>query len=658
MEPSSEQLAIQNSDDSTIIVAANAGAAKTTTLAFRIAEGLRRGIAPSRIISLTYTEPARRALRSALTKIGLSSAACDGLWIDTFEGFSRRLLKKFDGDQPGEAVPVASAPEALAPYVWQAVEALREAQEQRWDDHLHLPHESHADSSFVERFLKQASRIKGMLALDRALMDERRLDPDLAIDLNADYTLLRLQLAYEAIRRPPGADRPRFRGIGDATYDLARLISDLDGGVSIDDLPGWPHQTSAVMVDEMHDLNRAMFTVLCALLRPRSVYFCGVGDADQVIHAADGAERFFMEQALPLETTRRVHSLPLTRTHRFGSDIAQAAGRFANKPYQSVAGLSSTRVHLKYGAGHGNTCHQQVTQLAAQWRAGKRKMSDFAVLLRHAAQSVPIENALLDAEIPYVTTGFDSYLVRPEVLLVRGLMAIAQHNFDAIHNPDTRKLIVQEVVFFCGVTLDFADDADESPASRLKEAMRHVSGEPSALASFFEHQVLKNASPSTIPRLKRALEILQAPPQPSTFSDFLAALDIRRWAREVWVEQQRHEDAVAHFEGLRQAAHAFRSPEAFFLSLNAAELKQQTMRRQSSAFMTLASVPSVKGLEFGHVVIPYLEAGLFPAQLDDTVSDERALFYVAMTRAREALTLLSPQNKPSPFIAEIENLQS
>lgn len=648
MQPTPEQQDILSSDWDTLIVAANAGAAKTTSLAFRIAEGLRRGIPPTRILSLTFTEPACRALGGALLKVGVPAAVSRSLWINTFEEFSAYVLRKLEG----ATVRKLSEPEELAPFVWEAVESLRADQERRWDDDLLLPAATHSDSEFVERFLRQRARMIGTLALDRALWDGERLDGDLAIELGADYTLLRLQRRYDELRCAWNADRPKFRGPHDATYDLARQLASPHHALDPCDIPGWPMLTHAVMVDEMHDMNRSMFVVLQAVLRSGGVFFCGVGDVDQVIHAADGAERYFMEDALAQETQRTVKTLPLTHTRRFGQALSDATGRFARKPYRSADGIGTEVACPNYT--DADSCARHIAALAKDWRAQRRKMSEFAVLMRHAAQSVSIENALLDAEIPYMTSGLESYLLRPEVLLIRGLLAIASGRFDSIDSPSTRKRIVQEMVFFCNAQLDFDIDDDESQASRLKEAIRHVSAEPSNLRSFFEHQILKNAPPHIAARLGRALDVLREDGSAQAFERFLDALNIREWARETWVERQRQQDAVTHFDGLRQASIAFKTPQDFFASLNCAEIRQDEMRRKSSAFVLLASIPAVKGLEFSHVVIPFLDASSFPSPVHETPQDERSLFYVGITRARERLTLLAHHDRPSPFLRELQ----
>ena len=115
---------------------------------------------------------------------------------------------------------------------------------------------------------------------------------------------------------------------------------------------------------------------------------------------------------------------------------------------------------------------QQVVQAALQWRTEKRKMNEFVVLLRHPHQSVLLENALLEAGLPYQTRGFGTYLQRPEVMLVRALLAVATQHFGAVQSAETRRRMVEELVVFCRFQLGFFRDESETPAERLQEAVR------------------------------------------------------------------------------------------------------------------------------------------------------------------------------------------
>ena len=88
--PTDEQVAVQMSAERTLIIEANAGAAKTTTLALRMAQAWTTGMPPERCLALTYTDTACQALQAALRKIGLPAdlVSCHTALIDgvAFEG--------------------------------------------------------------------------------------------------------------------------------------------------------------------------------------------------------------------------------------------------------------------------------------------------------------------------------------------------------------------------------------------------------------------------------------------------------------------------------------------------------------------------------------------------------------------------------------------
>ena len=131
----------------------------------------------------------------------------------------------------------------------------------------------------------------------------------------------------------------------------------------------------------------------------------------------------------------------------------------------------------------------------------------------------------------------------------------------------------------------------------------------------------------------------------------LQALDMSHLAMLRWVERQRCADAVAHLEGLQQAALIFDSAAAFFRHVNALELSYEQLNagKGKSTSLILSDIPSVKGLEFERVIIPFIERGEFPADNGGTLDDERNLMYVAMTRCSHSLTLMFSQQRPSAF---------
>ena len=641
IELTDEQRAIQTAPEDTIIVEANAGAAKTTTLALRLAEAWKRGIAPRNCLALTYTQVAKESLTAALKKIGVPVEVVRQFQIETFESFAATVLLELEGT----AVSCKLDAEDLMPFVWMAIDQVADNIPDRWRDQLVIP--SHGDNGTIEEFLRFSLGLKGTMHLEQE-EQEGAITPADAVVLGQSFTMLRFFMAYENIRRGTHLDHPTFRGPFDATYDLARIIR-------MDALPrlvrGWPTQLHVLLVDEMHDVNQAMFFVLRKLLESNPCYFCGVGDVDQVIYASAGADSRFMGEEIAVATARRIKCYSLTASFRFDPSLAKIVAAFKRKKCSSASDHATVITTKAYGDARSPSCEVLIVEDVKKWKSSQRKLSNFAVLLRHPHQSIALENALLAADVPYTVRGFNSYLMRPEILLVRGLLAIAADKFTSIDDLHTRRRIIEAFVFFCGVQISAGGKEKLTQRELIDEAIAAVAINPLILASFFENQVLKGVTDNVARRLRAAVAVARKDAGPTMLPKFLAALRIDLLAAGVLVEKERRDEAARNLEGLRQSAERHPTAAAFFQSLNDAELKQRLLK--SSASLTLASVSSVKGLEFDSVALPYLRQGEFPS-VDGLPLEEDNLFYVGITRARMFLHLYVHDALPSAFIGRLQ----
>ena len=635
--PTAEQLAIQISPARMAIVEANAGAAKTTVLALRMAEAWTRGTRAEQIFALTYTDAACGALRGALKKIGVPAAVAQQMRIQTFEAFSTQVLAEIEGGK----VPVYTEAEQFSPVIWDAVQQVADHPDARWRSELLMP--TLGDHGMTDAFLQHSEILKSTLR-DVLEREDQAVSPDYADSIGTDYTQLKIYLAFERIRCA-NPEKPAFRGPQDATYDLACLLHD---GESVRHASTWPQAVKVLVVDEMHDMNQAMFTLLRALLASNRCFFCGVGDIDQVIHKATGADAQFMRSALEAHSTHTVQRYPMTHSFRFSPAVAQLAGAVArNKPYGSLA-AHTTSVALHRYTDNAD-CARQVVEAAVQWRAQpKAKMDGFAVLLRHPHQSVQIENALITAGIGYTTLGFDSYVQRPEVLLLRGLLAVATDDLASITAEQTRKNILRALVFFAESRIQVDGREHESQQELLDDAVRAVAVAPTFLKHFFENQVLRNAPPATRQRLQAAVDTIRSHTGPGLLDAALAALHAPSLVRNVLTSTRRRQEAESNLAWLAQAAEGFASPARFFQHLNTIEQKQQTSPKDKAGSLLIASITSVKGLEFDAVLLPYLAQGEFPDPQGDA-DEERNTLYVGITRARRSLTLLTHHDRPGSF---------
>jgi DNA helicase-2/ATP-dependent DNA helicase PcrA len=636
--PTAEQLAIQLDRRKHVIVEANAGAAKTTTLALRLAQALARGAEPQHILALTYTPEAVQALQQALERIGLAATQRKRLHITTFDDFCRARLQHLEGG----AVTAYTRPEQLRPYVLQAIERVLGNPDERFREEFAV---EGSGEGAVEGLLASFSRLKGTLQLTLEAA-ERTPNPTLANELDIDYLTLRCFWAFEHLRRGGHPDHHAFRAPNDATYDLAKRLLSEDG--FFDDTPPLALGLHLVLLDEMHDTNRAMFTVLQRLLQHNpTAAFVGVGDRDQVIHAVAGAEADFMGAVFDREIAP-ADRYPLTATYRFGAALATAAGRLSSKAYASASSHPTEVQVLPCAAEKESNWHIVQAIGSRQGLAPAAPLSDLAILLRQPHQSVGLENHLLDKGVDYRTAGFDTYLMRPEVLVVRGLIAHARGDFASIEHVDTRMRILQAMLLFGG---SFVESDQELPEERLREAQHAVQGvasTPEMAGYFVDNQVLRNAHPLTRRRMEAALDILSANATDILLDRFVQALAPQELAARVLVAANDIEQVSANINGLIRSAATFDNVASFFRAMNQREVRQKAMRGKDC--VTLSSIEAAKGLEFDHVIMPGLNKGEFA--VGGNTSDNRNLLYVGMTRARLRLTLLCDPARPSKYLRD------
>lgn len=637
--PSDEQLAIQLLKTRLLLVEANAGAAKTTTLALRIAQALQRGAPPQSVLALTCTAPAVAALKQRLAHIGVPKAAVQQLRLQTFEAFSLAVLEAAEGTK----TRVVTSPEQIRPYVVRAIERAQSLPEERYPEELMteaLP------SDLVESLLKSFDVLKGRMVMEHEPPEER-MTPALADELGFGYLAMRCWTCYEFIRRGGHPDRPEFRFPGDATYDLARAL--MSGEIDVGD-EVLQQGLTLVCVDEMHDVNRAAFTVLKALLaaHPRAA-FVGVGDRDQVIHSQTGAEAGFMLEHFKAEIGTPEFR-PLTLSHRFSPQLARHAGALARKPYAADASLH-TDIHLE-------PCESPRIAAAfiarqAQAHLPQPASGNLRVLLRHPAQSVLIEHELLRLGLPYGSVGFAPYLERPETLLVRGLHAHARRDYSGFEDAAQRARLLDAWLLFSGARIDSIELRNLDSAEAQRVAVAEASADPESTQNFVDAHVLRSAPAVARRPLEAAMAVLGHADVGAFEVEFLKALDPLKLATRVFVrraEAAQVADNVTqlHRVVLAEATEGSAGVDGAFRMVSAMDRARR--RQRADERIVLSSIEAAKGLEFHHVIVPHLSKGEF----GDASVENRNLLYVAITRARHRLTLTFTPDRPSRFLRDAE----
>lgn len=626
--PTEEQIRIQTSRSRTSLVIANAGAAKTTTLALRIGEALTRGLPPEDILALTFTDEARQVLQTRLVDVGIAYNTARRVNVQTVEDFAQRVLSKVEDGKP---VPLPTTREQQS-YALDALENVA-VNHPHYADALDIRTHNTAVSQFLDNLLK----LKATMMLASGDVDDAEYTADtLGIPLT-DY-LWAVEYEKQRIDVFGFVDA---RGFFDATYDLACLLR--SGADARDILPAY----RLVVCDELHDINEASFGIIEALLSVGITYFVGVGDKDQVIYSHLGADESFLQHRIAASFPDCAR-YPLTMTYRHGPHLAYAMEAFKRKPVDSNLPLR-TEIHELTYAGTPDACGAEVARAVLQWKQARKSLDQCAILLRDAHQSIAIENALMNAGVQYRTLTMKSYLLREEILFLRGMIAIALDDFHHVATPATREAIVDALTTFAEVPLT---------PQELSEAKTTLAKEPSALKHFFTGQIQRVGSPAARTRISNAVEHLRAlsadAPAYVALETVRDLVDMDKLATRLYVHPYEASVVTKSVSGFIAAARTSgKTLREFSEWIGAAEAFAGA--RPGKNTVQMDCIVNVKGKEFEHVLLPFMDAGEFPNPLRE-LGEEENLFYVAATRTKSRLTLVSTQDEArrSAFIGQMQ----
>ncbi|GAA4020569.1 ATP-dependent helicase [Actimicrobium antarcticum] len=653
VSPTPEQIAIIESTKPVTMIEAVAGAGKTTVLACVLKRACDKGVAPAQAIALCFSQGAKERLTQKFVEEG----APRGIVVQTVEEFARQQVISMAGASYLDMPVFYDSNEQIRPHIVAAAEAV-------WQRYADAGVLTDFDFSFdsnerIEDFIRLLVRLKANLV---TLEFEARDTDEIAESLDESAELIAI---CKEVERQRGTDSGEcvWQSPFDHVTDLIGLFRRQPEAVNV--LPRF----RICVVDEWHDVNAAEFALVQLLARHARLVV--VGDRDQIINAERGADPALSSNgfdfAFPGATRQAI-----TRTFRFGSSLSALAGAMMRRECVSQPGLSTRVTYMPYQPGADNDCAAMVVATITAARARKdAKLSDFAVVVRDADQSIDIENQLIDAEIPYRCSGFDSYLVRPEILMLRGLLHIATGSYDTLSGE---KLSTEKLVRSLGLYASARFDSDADFASllsfderlapelknerRWKEALRMITAEPATLESFFSGilcRVSSVDSDSTGRWKIRFAEVV------ATLREMAANVAVKNTAVQLLTYAVRQLDLASAtsrvFVSRGRADSATRSIDAFIRfagnrpDQSATDFLRELAARQASigkklnylkgrAQLDLTTVQYAKGKEWPQVLIPYLERGQFPRTAN--LGEERRLLYVAMTRAMTSLTLFEP----------------
>ena len=597
-----------------VLILAGAGTGKTRVITCRIAHLIARGIKPEHILAVTFTNTAAREMRERVARL-VPRATRDpetekpaGPTISTFHSLGARILRQHIeslGYKRNFVIYNESEQIGVIRKLLSRISAKGETAD------------PHAVLGFLSRYKNGALRPGAFSDESAAALAEHiraRYETALhacnAVDFD-DLLLLPLRL-FEEHPNVLEACRARFR---------------------------------YVMVDEYQDTNAAQFKLL-KLLAGEHQNVCVVGDDDQSIYGWRGAE---IANLLDLEQHfRQVKVIKLEQNYRSTNTILTAA----NAVIQHNARRRGKRLWSKKGQGERIVLHASPTeedeartlveQIEYARLTRQAGWGEFAILFRTNQQARPFEMALRQAGVRYHLVGGQSYFDRREV---KDLLAYLKVFLNPHDDVSLLRIANVPARGLSDVTMERLLAASQERHSSVYSAMRHT--EVQAMFVPKTRQSLRGF----LEFVERTRAALHAEPPFSLqrwAEQFLTEIgyidDLRRSEKNPETGENRVRnlrDLVADLEQQDPAAAPADRLHTFLEDLMLDNEREEQEELQADA-VTLITVHSCKGLEFRHVFVAGVEEGLFPharSKVEGTLDEERRLFYVAMTRAQETLTL-------------------
>ena len=626
-----EQRAAVEHEGSPLLILAGAGSGKTrvitTKIAYLIAE---RGVEPWSILAVTFTKKAANEMKERA--VALDERAADAQ-IRTFHSFGSWFLRKY-------AEAAGLSPSFTV-----------------YDDDDMATLLKKAVPSLSQKEVKTAAR-QISLAKDYCLTP----DDDLSF-IGSEFDLNEIYREYQK----------RLSATGNADFGdlimLPYLVMEKNPEIA-----SYIHNRfKVIMVDEYQDSNIAQYKLLQKLSGiedGNNCYVCVVGDDDQSIYHFRGAE---VENILSFpEKFPGTEIIRLERNYRSTSKILEAAEEVVKKNEKRLGkhlvadkgeGSKPVLTFLPDAASEAVFCSDLIQKAILD---GKGTYSDWAILYRTNAQSLAFEKEFIHRKIPYVIVGSLKFYEREEIKDALSYLSLFANprdeiSFRRIINKPTRGIgektqdkILEEASFL---------DNDGQPALKnLIETTKTCSASFSKKAREGAEAFVKvyETLSSLLDGSASLSKFVERMIQDSALDEYHRAGDEIEGTGRLQNLQELINSAVV-YEGTMEGLLSFLDSINLDRTL---DLQNESAQNDSDSAVTLITLHNTKGLEYNKVIITGLEEGVFPRQdkVGSDLEEERRLFYVGITRARDELYVTSTGKRlmygswqfmrPSPFLRE------
>lgn len=612
-----------------LLITAGAGSGKTKVLTCRIAHLLELGVAPYRILAITFTNKAAKEMKERVTN--LVGAQADSIWLSTFHSFCAKLLRfEVDGfhgytrnftiyDSSDQLVLVKDCLKKL-----------------NLDDKQFTPRSVLGTISSAKNVLMDA---KAFAAKASDFYEQK------VADVYAMY--------QEKLRENNAVD------FDDLLFLAVRLLQENE-----EVREKYQSRFQYILVDEYQDTNHAQYA-LTKILAARWRNICVVGDADQSIYAWRGADIRNI-----IDFTRDypdAASIKLEQNYRSTKTILHAANAVIDnnesRPKKTLWTENPTgNKIIHYQA---QTEHDEADYIAGviynRHEISHESYGDMAILFRTNAQSRVLEEKLMRYAIPYTMVGGTKFYDRKEIKDVLAYLRLLYNPEDSLSltriiNVPKRNIgatTMEHVAAYAeaqGISLfEALSPTDEIPVTkRAKASLENFAAMIFDLLNDIEG--------------KDVLSLIETVIKQTGYGDMLDK------EAEHDPQGESRKENVGEFLSVAKD-YMDSNPEGNLQDFleNVALVSDVDDFESSDSKVTLMTLHAAKGLEFPVVFLTGLDEGLFPHSrtlMDPAqVEEERRLAYVGITRAERQLYVTNAVTRtmygrisaymPSRFLAEI-----
>ena len=631
-ELNEQQLAAVTAPPGPLLVIAGAGSGKTRTLTYRVAYLLENGVDPRNVLLLTFTNKAARQMLDRVAN--LLPVDASGLWGGTFHAIGNRMLRRH-----GRALGYSSGFTIMDR-----------------EDQKDLLNSVVAGAGIDPKEIRFP---KGEVLADIfsfVVNTERPIEELLAEKFPYFLPLLEqikdVHLRYE--RRKKSTNSLDFDDLLEKTLRMLKEHEEIAAF--------YRRQFQFILVDEYQDTNKIQADFI-DLLAAEHQNVMVVGDDAQSIYSWRGAN-FQNILAFPRRyPNAQVFKIELN--YRSVPEILQVANAaIAANVQQFRKQLSATRLTnavkpAVVALNDGSEQAQFIAQRILELRDEGVELNEVAVLYRAHYHAIELQLELSRRGIPYQITSGIRFFEQAHIKDVTAFLRF-------VANPQDEVAFKRMVKLLPGI--------GNKSAENLWQAWEASLGEKGEVVSWNERLLsmsIGTRSKKSWEQLAHTLDEIAPNGRPNSPSEMITSVVeaiYEDYAKANFANYElRKEDLtqLAAFARQFKDIHDFLSQLALISNVDAEPAANQSEDKEA---VNLSSVHQAKGLEFHSVFVIWLTDGMFPSarSLDtrEALEEERRLFYVAVTRARDELYLTYPHmrlnagygdmfQRPSRFLKEI-----